>query len=63
MREVFYFLFGLKIYLCHKLKLSKQFPENVVQKYAITEFGENWVAFTDGSKEEIDTILHCTGTV
>lgn len=37
-------------------------PPNMVQKVDIKEIVENGVIFQDGSYEQIDSILYCTGT-
>lgn len=36
-------------------------PSNIVQKVDIKEIVENGVIFQDGSYEQIDSILYCTG--
>lgn len=36
-------------------------PPNMVQKVDIKEVVENGVIFQDGSYEQIDSILYCTG--
>lgn len=37
------------------------YPSNIVQKVDIKEIVENGVIFKDGSYEQIDSILYCTG--
>jgi len=36
-------------------------PANLVQKVDIKEVVENGVVFQDGSYEQVDSILYCTG--
>lgn len=36
-------------------------PSNLVQKVDIKEVVENGVIFQDGSYEQVDSILYCTG--
>jgi hypothetical protein len=36
-------------------------PPNMVQKVDIQEVVENGVLFKDGSYEQVDSILYCTG--
>lgn len=38
-----------------------KFPEKCIRKGEIREFHENSVTFTDGSTEEIDAVIFCTG--
>lgn len=38
-----------------------KFPSNMVQKIDIKEVVENGIVFQDGSYEQVDSILYCTG--
>ncbi|KAL1131045.1 hypothetical protein AAG570_012282 [Ranatra chinensis] len=41
--------------------LSSRYPENVVFKPDVSHFEKNTVCYKDGSSNEIDAILYCTG--
>jgi len=53
-----------QVYLSHHNQRVKNMkcPSNMVQKVDIKEVMENGVVFQDGSYEQVDTILYCTGT-
>jgi len=40
---------------------NMKFPSNMVQKIDIKEVVENGIVFQDGSYEQVDSILYCTG--
>ncbi|VVC38042.1 Hypothetical protein CINCED_3A006990 [Cinara cedri] len=52
-----------KVYLSHHNQRVKNMecPSNMVQKVDIKEIVENGVIFQDGSYEQIDSVLYCTG--
>ncbi|XP_025412135.1 flavin-containing monooxygenase FMO GS-OX4-like [Sipha flava] len=52
-----------KVYLSHHNQRVKNMkcPPNMVQKVDIQEVVENGVLFKDGSYEQVDSILYCTG--
>ncbi|XP_050429759.1 senecionine N-oxygenase-like [Adelges cooleyi] len=52
-----------KVYLSHHNQRVKNMkcPSNMVQKVDLQEMVENGVIFNDGSYEEVDCVLYCTG--
>jgi dimethylaniline monooxygenase (N-oxide forming) len=52
-----------KVLFSHHLKEKPKttFPSNVEQKLDAIEFGDHSVGFNDGTSEEIDAIIFCTG--
>ncbi|XP_013178987.1 PREDICTED: senecionine N-oxygenase-like [Papilio xuthus] len=44
-----------------KQNIKTKFPEQYIRKPDIKEFKENGVVFVDGSYEEIDKVIYCTG--
>lgn len=50
-----------KVFLTHKVKIFGKIPKEIVQKPLIFGLAEKSVVFQDGSTEEIDEILLCTG--
>lgn len=56
-------MFSLQVYLSHHNQRVRNMkcPSNMVQKVDIQEVVENGVLFQDGSYEQVDSILYCTG--
>lgn len=52
-----------KLFLSHHRDktIPSPFPDNYVQKPDVKEFTENSVIFIDGTVEEIDHVIYCTG--
>ncbi|CAG9134045.1 unnamed protein product [Plutella xylostella] len=44
-----------------KTKVGTPFPDNFVEKPDVARFTENGAYFTDGSFEELDDVVYCTG--
>lgn len=40
---------------------SSPFPENYIKKPDVMEFNETGAIFVDGTYEELDDVLYCTG--
>lgn len=40
---------------------STPFPQHYVEKPDVEEFRENGVVFVDGTFEEVDDVVYCTG--
>lgn len=47
----------------HRSVSGHNFPSNVIVKPDVSEIKLNSVVFADGSEENIDTILYCTGKI
>lgn len=41
---------------------STPFPQHYVEKPDVEEFRENGAVFVDGTFEEVDDVVYCTGT-
>ena len=46
-----------------RINFTTPFPPHYHKKPDIQEFNETGVIFTDGSYEEIDDVLYCTGSI
>lgn len=44
-----------------KINFKTPFPDNYIKKPDVKEFTENGVRFVDGSYEDIDDVIYCTG--
>lgn len=51
-----------KVYFSYRAaKFKAVYPSNVVHKPPVVEFEENGARFEDGSEEEFDEVIYCTG--
>lgn len=55
--------FFLQVVISHHLKeeLKTKFPSNITQKPDVDKVENNTIFFIDGTRDDVDVILYCTG--